>query len=94
MKKDQGWRRRKLLVKNGGPEVLSCVASLPLYFGYVSNFVPNPECRMPAHKVAAAFRVGYHYEITSASTMTAGSLRKTREEEKEGTMEMVKGKEE
>ena len=83
-----------MLVKNGGPEVLSCVASLPLYFGYVSNFVPNPECRTPAHKVAAAFRVGYHYEITSASTMTAGSLRKTREEEKEGTMEMVKGKEE
>ena len=42
-----------MLAKDGGEEVLSCVASLPFCFGFTSSLVPNPVCRTPANKVAA-----------------------------------------
>ena len=49
---DQGWRRRKLLAKDGGEEVLSCIASPPFCFGFTSSLVPKPVCRTLANKVA------------------------------------------
>ena len=55
IKKDQGWRRQKLLAKDGG-EVSSCVASLPICVGFTSSLVPNPVCQTSANKVEADIR--------------------------------------